>query len=144
MNTFLIGFLGALCVLPLAFYAASKRRWHIPFANGLLIATLIYVGFAAFYSASAMWIGIELAGVAIYGVFVYLGYKKGATWVATGWALHVLWDVLLHEYGAGANFVPYWYPPLCIGFDLAAALAIFALMKFKPSGAKKKPKGKRK
>lgn len=127
MNSFILIFLGALAVLPLAFYAASKRRWHIPFGNGLLLACLVYLGFAVFGGATITWIGIEAAGLAIYGLFVVLGYRRHWHWIAAGWALHILWDLALHSSGPGMAYTPSWYPAICLGFDLAAAAAMFAL-----------------
>jgi hypothetical protein len=40
--------------------------------------------------------------------------------LALGWVLHVGWDTLLHT-GLGTDFVPLWYVPLCVGFDLVVA-----------------------
>jgi hypothetical protein len=38
-------------------------------------------------------------------------------WLALGWAGHVAWDVGLHG-GPGTDFVPAWYLPFSVGFDL--------------------------
>ena len=86
---------------------------------GLVIAAIIYVGFAAV--GHPAWLGIEFIGVLIYGVFTWLGLRKNLIWLAIGWALHMLWDVALHSTGTGASFTPGWYVAACIGFDLAIA-----------------------
>ena len=44
--------------------------------------------------------------------------------LAIGWAAHVLWDVGWH-FGESVAFVPSFYPPVCIGFDLVVAIYIF-------------------
>ena len=95
-------------------YAKEKRA----FAIGLIVAALIYVAFGLF-SGSTTWILIELAGVPIYAVFTWLGLKKSGWFLAAGWALHPLWDAVLH--GASTPFVPHWYIGGCIGFDLLVA-----------------------
>lgn len=84
-------------------------------ALGLLTAALLYLGFAVFGGAGARWLAIEAGGVALYGAAAWLGLRRGAGWLALGWAAHALWDVPFH---AAEAFVPAFYPPLCLGFDL--------------------------
>ncbi|HKU77556.1 MAG TPA: DUF6010 family protein [Pyrinomonadaceae bacterium] len=98
-------------------YAREKRS----FAVGLIVAALIYVGFALFNDAP-QWLLTELVGVAIYAVFAWLGLKKSGWFLAAGWALHPLWDAGLHNYST--TFVPHWYIGGCIGFDLLLAAYI--------------------
>lgn len=95
-------------------FAKEKRA----FAAGLLIAALVYVGFG-FFSNSIGWIITETLGVPIYAVFAWLGLKKSGWFLAIGWAFHVAWDALLHDYSTA--FVPHWYINVCIGFDLLLA-----------------------
>ena len=64
-------------------------------AGFLVVAALIYVGFAAFNGASKQWTWTELGGVAGYGLI----------------ALH-------------PGFVPSWYPPLCLGFDVYVGVVL--------------------
>ena len=110
-----IGFL--LLVRMSRSYAREKRS----FAIGLVVAALIYVGFALFNDAP-QWLLTELVGVAIYAVFAWLGLKKSGWFLAAGWALHPLWDAGLHNYST--PFVPHWYIGGCIGFDLLVAAYI--------------------
>lgn len=95
-------------------YSSEK----LSFAIGLVIAALIYLGFAL-NNDSLGWILIEFAGVPIYAVFAWLGLKKSGWFLAVGWALHPLWDAGLHDYST--EFVPHWYIGGCIGFDLLVA-----------------------
>lgn len=88
-------------------------------ALGLVIAAVIYVGFAAGGSAGFSWIGIELLGVAAFGALAFLAFTRGIQWFALGWSVHVLWDVWLH--GPDLAFVPTWYPVACVAFDLMVA-----------------------
>ena len=115
---------GAVATMPIFWLyrrvspAGQCRLW----SNGLVVAALVYVAFALWGHADGPWLGIEAAGVVIYGGVAWWGRRR-APWLALGWALHVLWDVLLHGggLGHGADFVPAWYPPVCLGFDLAVA-----------------------
>jgi len=98
-----------------------SRSYARLFAIGLVVTALIYVGLA-FFNNALTWIPIELAGVAIFAVFAWLGLKKSGWWLAAGWALHPLWDAGLHDYST--QFVPHWYIGGCIGFDLLVAAYI--------------------
>ena len=40
--------------------------------------------------------------------------------LGAGWLAHVTWDALHHR-GRGPTRVRSWYPPLCIGYDVALA-----------------------
>jgi hypothetical protein len=40
--------------------------------------------------------------------------------LGAGWLAHVTWDALHHR-GRGPTRVRSWYPPLCIGHDVALA-----------------------
>jgi hypothetical protein len=110
-------FLGIVFILLVRLSGSYERS----FAVGLVVTALIYVGLAVFGNSSA-WILIELAGVAIFAVFAWLGLRKTGWFLAAGWALHPLWDAGLHDYST--QFVPHWYIGGCIGFDLLVAIYI--------------------
>lgn len=97
-------------------------------ALALMVAALIYVGFAAvgFWTSSVNinWFLLEILGVGIYFLFAFLGVKKSMWFLVIGWFAHVFWDVGLHL-GENRAFVPNFYPPVCIGFDLVFAGYIF-------------------
>ncbi|MFE4108507.1 DUF6010 family protein [Almyronema epifaneia] len=42
-----------------------------------------------------------------------------------GYVLHGVWDFFHHPVPVGAQIPQRWYPPLCVGFDWAIAIAIF-------------------
>lgn len=94
------------------------------FAVGLVVAAGLYVGLAVYGDASWTWLGIEVAGVGLYGALAVLGYRSSAWWLALGWALHPVWDVALHQLGGGSEFAPPWYPVQCISLDLLVAFYI--------------------
>lgn len=43
--------------------------------------------------------------------------------LGAGWLAHVTWDALHHR-GRGPTRVRSWYPPLCIGYDVAVAVPL--------------------
>lgn len=96
----------------------SYRREKIVYSAGLILAALIYVGFGMFSDALG-WKLTEFGGVLIYGFFAVSGLRFSGWFLSIGWALHVLWDVVLHGYST--DFVPFWYQMLCLGFDLLLA-----------------------
>jgi hypothetical protein len=106
-----------------ALFAVAARRYGGEselrvFAVGLVVAALIYVGFAL-PTADGRWLMLETAGVAIFGGVAWFGVVRPA-WLATGWMAHVIWDVGLHLDRA-QPVVGTGYPLACIGFDLIVA-----------------------
>jgi hypothetical protein len=95
------------------------------YAVGLVVAAIVYLGFALNGSGLG-WLFVELLGVAIFAVSASLGVKVSPFFLGLGWALHAAWDGWMHAI-AGAGFVPNWYPPVCLGFDLVLAGYIFAI-----------------
>ena len=97
------------------------------FAGSLIIAALIYAGFAISgvmnETASTGWILLEMSGVLLFTLIGFLGVKISPLILAFGWAAHVLWDVIF-RHGGEISYVPEFYPPVCIGFDLVFALYI--------------------
>ena len=112
--------LGALLAAPLVLAARGRRVERQIYAAGLVVAALVYVGFAAAAGAGTAALARELIGVALFGAVAWLGLRRAAIWLAAGWAAHVGWDLLLHPLSE-AGFAPAWYVRACIGFDLALA-----------------------
>jgi hypothetical protein len=120
----LVVLLGALIAVPYAIYAGRSRNPRIPFAIGLVVAALIYVVFAGAGGASnSLW--LEFGGVALFGAIAIVGVLWFPVALAVGWALHIAWDLLLHPIHI-SGYAPWWYPVLCIGFDLFVAGFIVA------------------
>lgn len=111
----------ALATLVIALAYRLSRSPVRSLAVLLLIAALIYVGFAISAGAGAAGVLRELVGVALYGALAWAGVRLSAWWLAAGWALHVAWDIGLHLLGPAAGTAPQWYAHLCLSFDLAVA-----------------------
>jgi hypothetical protein len=101
--------------------AGGPRRERRVLGAGLVIAALIYVGFALRGGAPGRWLALELAGAAVFGAAAGAGVRFSTWLLALGWGAHVLWDVLLHRSGGGSTYTPAAYPWLCVGFDLLVA-----------------------
>jgi uncharacterized protein DUF6010 len=110
--------LGALA----AGIARSVRRYEtLLLFVFLIVASVAYVIFVLWAGESFLWLLIELTGVALYGAMGLRGLRGSPWWLAAAWALHPLWDILLHYFGPGISFVPVSYTVACIGFDLVVA-----------------------
>jgi hypothetical protein len=107
----------------IAFARGQEERERRVLALGLVVAAVIYVGFAL-AAGETGWLALETLGVALYGALAWLGLRRSALWLAAGWALHPLWDVGLHLVGAGSAFAPAWYAVLCISFDVLVAAEV--------------------
>lgn len=130
MYLFFYFLIGLVAAWPLLAYVHRKDLPLMTHLLGisLLIAAVIYMGFAA-VNGNANWMLIELAGVAAYGVFYLLAVRVSPLFLAAGWLLHPLWDVLLHLQGPGVHIVVEWYAVACLAFDVVTAAYIFYRVK---------------
>lgn len=125
------------CVLGAAFLAFSRAQGRAEvrvLAIGLVVAALVYVGFAL-VGAGPDWVVVEAVGVAVYGALAWLGLRRSPLWLSVGWALHPVWDAGLHLAGSGAAFAPEWYALVCITFDLLVAGYVAYRFRSVPVGA---------
>jgi hypothetical protein len=94
----------------------------------LFAAAGAYFGFATVgrevVGAPAIWSLIELLQVVVFGTIALLGLRGSPYWLAAGWALHPLWDVLLHDIGPAEVFTPWTYAIACVSFDWLVALYV--------------------
>lgn len=90
-------------------------------AIGLVVAALIYVGFAVVWG-NTQWVLIEALGLPLYGGMAWLGLKRSPIWLGVGWLLHMPWDLFVHYVGPGFHVAPVWYMFACFSFDLVAGL----------------------
>jgi hypothetical protein len=94
----------------------------------LLAAAGAYFGFATLgrdvVGSAPIWILIELAQVIGFGALALLGLRGSPYWIAAGWALHPVWDVVVHFIGPGQSFTPWTYAIACLSFDWLVAIYI--------------------
>ncbi|OZG75024.1 hypothetical protein BTA51_01075 [Hahella sp. CCB-MM4] len=118
--------LGAVATIPLVLYAHKRefRAISAVFGWGLIVAALIYVGFALLIG-DWHWLLIEALGIVVYSLFFLISKVRTVLWVAAGWLAHPLWDVALHLQGPGYHVAPAWYAVACISFDFVVAGYIY-------------------
>lgn len=114
--------------LALVAYLLSRFAGEI-YGRAFLAVYLIavggaYFGFATAANAGLLWIHVELIQALALGALALLGLRGSPYWLAAAWAVHPLWDVLLHSVGAGREFTPDAWPISCISLDLAVAAYI--------------------
>lgn len=121
---------GAVYGAVLTFAAiAAPRYTRQMLSAALLVAAACYVYFALDTHSGMAWLGLELAGVAIYTYAAVRGVRGSAWWLVGGLALHPVWDVALHYAGPGRAVAPEWYTTWCLTYDLAsAAIAAIAIL----------------
>src|SRR3712207_7361788 len=87
----------------------------------LLAAAGAYFGFATLgrdvVGTHPIWTLVELAQVIVFGAIALLGLRGSPYWIAAGWALHPVWDIVVHYIGPGQSFTPWTYAIACLSFD---------------------------
>ena len=109
-----------------AFRRFGAERERRLFSLALFATQLIYLGFAL--RSAPQSIGVETAALGAYALLSWTGYRGRIRWVAAGFALHALWDVVhpIH----GPTYVPYGYRIACLSFDpLVAAYLLWRFEK---------------
>jgi hypothetical protein len=117
----LMGIGGAIAFLV---FARNKPQEAQVLAVGLVVAVLIYVGFALTGRINQAWIAIEVTGVVAYNLVAGFGLRYSKRWLMLGWLAHPLWDVGIHLIGQGRDFRSSVYVLDCVSFDLLVAAYI--------------------
>jgi hypothetical protein len=121
---------GAIGGAVLSLLAWLLSRFTNDVAGRTLLATVLfaaagaYFGFAVAAPVSRIWLLIELLQVVVFGAMGLYGWRGPARWLALGWALHPIWDFVLHYVGPGRTFAPWTYAIACISFDWVVAAYI--------------------
>jgi len=95
-----------------------KKMFRKGRAMTLVLAAAIYVGFAVTQQNIAVTL-MTLVGFLAFSGMALLG-RVSFWWLAAGWTLHAVWDLVLHVLKPEV-FVPSWYGLVCLGFDVALA-----------------------
>jgi hypothetical protein len=118
---------GAILAVPLILIAFLLSRFITDIVGRSLLVVFLfaaagaYFGFALLAAPGPIWVLAELVQVIIFGAIALLGLRGSPWWLAAGWALHPLWDVVLHYVGPGHSFAPITYTIPCLSFDLLVA-----------------------
>jgi hypothetical protein len=84
-----------------------------------------YIGFGA-QANDLKTMVMELVVACLFGLAALTGLFWHWSAIPLGLAVHAIWDLLHHRPDFGAQ-VPQWYIPLCVVFDLSAALLLVIL-----------------
>lgn len=109
---------GAVLAVPFILFARRFGGEPI-FALGLAVAAGAYVGFVFWGDVAGRARTLELVGGVIFVVLAVLGRRSPGI-LAAGWGAHAVWDLAFHP-PAMEGYWPYWYPAICLGFDLVVA-----------------------
>jgi hypothetical protein len=104
-------------------FTLPRQQARLLSGAGLAAAGGVYLGFAvADGRRSALLVQTgELLGFTALAVLAVERDSPGL--LGAGWLAHVTWDALHHR-GRGPTQVRSWYPPLCIGYDVALAVPL--------------------
>jgi hypothetical protein len=98
----------------------GRRAWEVgAWRVALALAAVVY-------PAAAMAAGMpaaatrEFAGALPWILVAAVGGRFSPVFLATAWAVHGAWDLL----PVARPWIPGFYPPACLGFDVAAALRL--------------------
>ena len=107
--------LAAMCVSLVRGRAVEVRVWTL----GLVVAALVYpvLAIAGGVSAAA---GREIVGALPWVGAALASRRVGLLLLAVAWPLHGVWDLL----PVMRPWMPDFYPPFCVGFDLVAGLRL--------------------
>jgi len=92
----------------------------------LIIVGAFYVLFAVM-ARGGRGLVIELLGFAIFAGLAVLGFRTSLWIVAAGLAAHGVFDFVRHNWFPGPG-APEWWPAFCGGYDVAAAIALAAIL----------------
>jgi len=121
---------GTILAVPLILVAFLLSRFIRDITGRSLLVVFLfaaagaYFGFALLAAPGPIWVLAELVQVIIFGAIALLGLRGSPWWLAAGWAMHPLWDVVLHYVGPGHSFAPITYTIPCLSFDLLVAAYI--------------------
>jgi hypothetical protein len=92
----------------------------------LIVVAQYYILFAAMGGSSGD-ISIETLAAFLFIGLAVAGFRISLWFAVGGLALHGVFDFLRHFAFAGSG-VPLWWPNFCLGFDVAAAAILAAIL----------------
>jgi hypothetical protein len=114
---------GVALILPMLL---SDRDAFAFFAVFLGMIAGVYLGFALSDGRLSIF-SAEYVGLVIYGAAAVLSLSLNEPWfLVAGYVGHGLWDAI-HPHAVDTR-MPWWYVPMCIGFDFA--FGIYILVRF--------------
>ena len=94
------------------------RRYEFPLLSVMILGAAVPYIVYGLGDQPLSGLGVELFGVILFLGFALLGVMSSAWFLAAAWAVHGVWDVAVPAF-ADVGYMPEWYAPICLGFDLA-------------------------
>ena len=116
---------------------AARGPWNVRavIAGTLILAAVAYPAFrlgnlpGPTYGYYAM---IELAVAVVFVLAAAAGVRRRLSWLAMAWGCHAAVDAAVAILPDGVSPAPWWYPPLCAGWDLAVMLVLLPRLPARP------------
>ncbi|WP_462413119.1 DUF6010 family protein [Neobacillus sp. Marseille-QA0830] len=121
VKSIVAGILLSLLVIRL-FYSFEFPLSYQLFTLFLAYTACVYPG-AALSDSRVKWISIETLVSLVFFHLAFLGMVYSPIWVALGFLLHGIWDMLHHPKLVKTSVVK-WFPPLCAVYDIIFAIFI--------------------
>ena len=118
----LVGALGGLGGI---YLGRALNRERELFGYCLFVAAIWYVSFGIWSGASFPVLIPQLLGGVVFAAFGLLGLRYSILFIAAGWGLHAVWD-LISPAISDISYAPWWTGPACLGFDPVVALYLVA------------------
>lgn len=126
MYFFAAALIGLIAAIPVIMWARHQRNPRLVHGAGwgvIIMSSMYFV--AALDRGDGFWKIIEMMGIGVFGCFYWLASKRPLWLLAWAWALHPVWDILLHYLGPGAYILPAWYNIACAVFNAMIAAYLF-------------------
>ena len=120
LGSFII--IGIICAILLLFYIrqySTNKKYHF-LGFALFVASGLYLVFAV-VTMNKILITVELFGLMLFLLFIWMAYRYSFWFIALGWALHIVWDIGVHPQET-APYIPFWYAWVCVGFDIVISI----------------------
>jgi hypothetical protein len=113
----------------MALSAAGERTGTEIAAVVLAVVYAIYIG-VALTRGRGPEVAIEVVFAGVGLTMVGLGLWQRPEWLAGGFALHGVWDLLHHRdrHVLGVRGIPVWYVPSCVVYDWIAAAGVLLVL----------------
>ena len=127
MRWLIIGAVGGVVLSLIAFLLSrfvNDLVGRTVLATVLFAAAGAYFGFAVMARVLPIWWLVELLQCVAFGTLGLYGWRGSAKWLLLGWALHPVWDFVMHYIGPGRDIGPDFYSIACLTFDWTVAAYI--------------------
>lgn len=120
-----VGVVLALPVLALAYFLPRSRALDL-MAVQLAAIAAVYAG-SSLAGGSFSVISVEVAAITAFFAASLFGRWGSPAILVVGYLAHGAWDIA-HHLGSIPTFLPDWYGPFCLAYDLVVAAFVGAFL----------------